>query len=321
MGRVYRSKWDRIIDAARDIATSYDTAVTLRQLFYRLIAALLIANSDSNYNYLSKLTAEGRRDGTFPELIDTTHKIVEPLFFNNPADAIRVLARGYRGDRLADQPYSVYLGVEKRGLIAQLDRWFGQPYNIPILPLGGFSSQSFIDVVKADVARRERIYDRKAVLLYAGDFDASGVAIDRVFNERTAGCFADVRRIALNPGQVTDFGLVRQRGKPEDNNTDAFVEQFGDAALFDPRPGHRMVRVKGQLKWLPVQVELDALDPNDLRRLFTDAITEFVDLSEIEDAADAEDADREHLALLADVAERFTTRQLRRMLASNRRTP
>jgi hypothetical protein len=311
MGKCYVSKWDRIIARAVEIAESYDTPVTLRQLFYRLIAAVLITNTDGNYTYLSKVTAEGRRDGTFPELLDTTRDIVEPLFFHGPADAIRYIARFYRGDRLADQPYSVYLGVEKRGHVAQLDSWFGEPYGIPILPLGGMTSQSFINVVKADVARREQEYGRKAVLLYAGDFDASGVAIDRVFNDRTAGCFAEVRRIALNPGQVTEFGLVRQMGKPGDNNTDAFVERFGDVALFDPRPGHRLVRLKGVLRYVPVQVELDALDPNDLRQLFTDAITEFVDLSEIEDRADDEDADREHLGLLAYIAERFTTGQLR----------
>ena len=311
MGKKYRSKWDRIIDAARDIADSYDTPVTLRQLFYRLIAALLFTNTDGNYTYLSKLTAEGRRDGTFPELIDTTREIVEPLFFADAADAIRYVARFYRGDRLADQPFSVYLGVEKRGHIAQLDEWFGEPYNIPILPLGGMTSQSFINVVKADAALRgTRNADRKAVLLYAGDFDASGVAIDRVFTDRTAGSFAEFRRIALNPRQVTDFGLVRQMGKPGDNNTDAFVEQFGDAALFDPQ-GRRGTRINGVWRWLPVQVELDALDPNDLRQMFTDAITEFVDLSEIEGRADDEDADREHLTLLADIAERFTTEQLR----------
>ena len=99
-------------------------------------------------------------------------------------------------------------------------------------------------------------------------------------------------------------------GKPGDNNTDAFVEQFGDAALFDPQ-GRRGTRINGVWRWLPVQVELDALDPNDLRQMFTDAITEFVDLSEIEGRADDEDADREHLTLLADIAERFTTEQLR----------
>ncbi len=73
------------------------------------------------------------------------------------------------------------------------------------------------------MAWREQTYDRKAVFLYAGDFDASGIAIDRVFGDRTVECFADVQRIALNPAQIEDFGLVRQEGKPADNNTDALV--------------------------------------------------------------------------------------------------
>jgi len=312
MGKCYASKWDRVIARAIEIAESYDTPVTLRQLFYRLIAAVLIENSQSAYNYLSKLTAEGRRDGTFPELIDTTREIEEPVFFDSPADAIRYVANFYRADRLADADYSVYLGIEKRGLIAQLDSWFGDPYGIPILPLGGFSSQSFINIVKADAARREQVYGRKAVLLYAGDFDASGVAIDRVFNERTAGYFAETQRVALNPGQVTEFNLTRQAGKPGDNNVDAFFERFGKDAWFDyeNRVGYG---VGAAAKPMPVQVEMDALDPNDLRQLFTDAITEFLDLSEISDCADQEDDDREHLAVLADLADRFTTDELRAM--------
>jgi hypothetical protein len=166
--------------------------------------------------------------------------------------------------------------------------------------------------VKADVARREQKYGRKSVLLYAGDFDASGVAIDLVFNQRTEGCFAETRRIALNPGQVSEFGLTRQKGKPLDNNADAFVERFGDAALFDPRKGHRMVRINGVLRYVPVQVELDALDPNDLWQQFTDAIAEFLDLSEISD--EGEEEDRQHLEVLADLAERFTTEQLRSLV-------
>jgi hypothetical protein len=132
MGRRYHTKWDRIIGSAVEIAESYDTGVTLRQLFYRLIAAQLFTNTDANYKYLSRLTAEGRRDGTFPALVDTTREIVEPLFFDDAVEAIRYSAGFYRADRLADQPHSVYLGVEKRGLVAQLDAWFGDPYNIPI---------------------------------------------------------------------------------------------------------------------------------------------------------------------------------------------
>ena len=66
MGKVYRSKWDRILARAKRIALSYDTPVTLRQLFYRLVAAVLIPNNDSSYKQLSTKTAEARRDGTFP---------------------------------------------------------------------------------------------------------------------------------------------------------------------------------------------------------------------------------------------------------------
>jgi hypothetical protein len=51
MGKKYRSKWDHIIACAADIANSYDTPVTLGQLFYRLIAALLFTNTDGNYTY------------------------------------------------------------------------------------------------------------------------------------------------------------------------------------------------------------------------------------------------------------------------------
>lgn len=314
MGKVYKSKWDRIIMRGKQIALSYDTPVTLRQLFYRLVAAQLIPNNKGAYNTLSSLTAEGRRDGTFPELIDTTRSIVEPPFFDSPADAIRNAARYYRGDRLADAPVSVYLGVEKRGMIAQLDRWFMTPYSIPILPLGGFSSQSFINRVKADTARRAEKYGRNAVFLYAGDFDASGVAIDRVFNERTQGCFSEVRRVALNPLQVSEFGLVRQQGKVNDNNVEAFFERYDDEAWY--APGHYTRNRHGDDIATPVQVELDALDPNDLHDLFTDAVSEFLYLSEISSEGEADDF--HHIRALADLAELVTTDELRDIIKTRR---
>jgi hypothetical protein len=311
-------RWAPIIEAARDIVESYDTLVTLRQLFYRLVAAALILNTDSHYKRLSDLTAQGRRDGTFPDLIDNTRWIHRDLFHHSAVEAIRDAAKNYRGDRLAGQPYAIYLGTEKRGLIAQLEQWFGDQYGIPILPLGGFSSQSFIDDVIADTDHQRRKYDRKAILLYAGDFDASGVTIDRVFNERTPGCWAHVERIALNPEQVAGYELIRQRGKHKDPNIGEFVRRFGDAAVYDP--AHPHVTDKGKRYIQPVQVEMDALDPVDLRRLFADAIfgtddePGFWDMSAFEDALPDEQADREHAGLLAQVAARFSVDELRRLL-------
>ena len=56
---------------------SYATSVTLRQLFYRLVSAQVIPNSQVAYKRLSALTAEARRDGTFPALIDRGRTIHE----------------------------------------------------------------------------------------------------------------------------------------------------------------------------------------------------------------------------------------------------
>lgn len=90
---------------------------------------------------------------------------------------------------------SIFLGVEKATMVAQLRRWF-EAHGLPVLALGGYASQSYVDSVAADVERR----GRPAVLLYAGDFDPSGEDIDRDFLERT-GCFSSVVRVALTPSR------------------------------------------------------------------------------------------------------------------------
>jgi len=71
--------WPSIITRATEIVRSYDTGVTLRQLFYRLVSEKLIPNTESAYKRLSHLTAQARRAGTFPRLIDNGRYIHRPL--------------------------------------------------------------------------------------------------------------------------------------------------------------------------------------------------------------------------------------------------
>jgi hypothetical protein len=122
----------------------------------------------------------------------------------------------------------------------QLEAWFGA-LGLPILALGGYSSQTFTRQVRLD-ARRQR---RPAVLLYGGDFDPSGEDIDRDFTART-GCFRDVVRVALTSDQVAEHELPPQPGKATDSRADGFVARHGRL----------------------VQVELDALPPEVLRALY-----------------------------------------------------
>ena len=68
--RSQRPDWPSLLAHAAQIVSSYDTLVTLRQLFYRLVAAQRLPNTTNAYKSLSHHTAEARRAGTFPALMD-----------------------------------------------------------------------------------------------------------------------------------------------------------------------------------------------------------------------------------------------------------
>lgn len=252
--RPARIEWGQVLDRARTIVESYDTSVTLRQLFYRLVSIQMIPNTTAAYKRLSSVTAEARRCGDFPDLIDRGRTIHRYQQFDGPAQALGWLARIYRRDRTTGQDVSLYLGVEKAGMVVQLQAWFGD-LGIPILALGGYSSQTYVDDVVADVNRTSRA----AVLLYAGDFDPSGEDIDRDFTERTE-CWDKVVRVALTADQVQDYGLPINPGKVTDSRTAGFIARHGEL----------------------MQVELDALDPAVLRGLFQIALDGYWDTSTYE---------------------------------------
>lgn len=79
-----RVDWSAIVVKAADIVATYDTGVTLRQLFYRLVAAELLPNTKVAYTTLSRVTAQARRAGTFPPLIDRTRRIHRYQTFEDP---------------------------------------------------------------------------------------------------------------------------------------------------------------------------------------------------------------------------------------------
>ena len=262
-----RIAWLAVLARAVDILGQYDTGVTLRQLLYRLLAAEVLPNTTGAYKRLSTVTAKARREGTFPNLIDRTRTIHRFQTFNGASDATGWLQRIYRRDRTEGQTWSIYLGVEKAGIVEQLEAWFGD-FGVPILALGGYSSQSYVDEIVADVADQ----DRPAVLIYGGDFDPSGEDIDRDFRERT-GCFTETARVALTAEQVDAYELPEQMGKTTDSRAGRFIARHGRL----------------------VQVELDAVPPDPLRHLYEDAIAEYWVTPAFQTALRREDEDRINL--------------------------
>lgn len=259
--------WTDILRVAKEIVESYDTPVTLRQLYYRLVSREILENTQSCYTQLSSKTAEARRLGLFPAFLDKTRNIIRYREFDSPQQAMAHTARNYRRDRSEGQPYTIFLAVEKDGLTAQLEQWFGH-LSAPIMALRGYSSQSFADVVREQAEG----YARPAILIYAGDFDPSGEDILRAFVKQ-ADCFDGVERVALNREQIEEYNLPPLAGKSSDTRSRGFIQRHGEL----------------------MQVEVDALDPEILRGLFDDALAEYVDVSMFENICEIEEQERQKL--------------------------
>ena len=300
-----------------------------------------IPNTDNSYNYLSRKTAEARRRGRFPTLSMLGKEIVQNRFWNSPADVVEAAANGYNLDRTEGQPYQIWLVIEKMALITQLRSWFREDddtrgtrdYGFPILALGGHAAQTRVD----DVRRAVRRDGRPAILLYAGDHDPSGWDIMRDFVDRTR-CWANPElddydpddqpedmgpklnnkvdspnygmetggripnlhlyrkyRVALTPEQADDDdiqagGLPRNEGKPEDARRSDFIANFEDTLTDE-----EVERGAG------VQIEVDAIPPDQLRRLYQEAIDEYWDPDAFQEVLNAEEADKERLEEIVDM--------------------
>jgi hypothetical protein len=267
-----RLRWEPIIERAAEVA---GRLMTLRQCFYILVSEGLIPNADSSYKNLSRLTAAARRDGWFPSFIDGTREIFRYRTYDGLEDAIGDTARTYRRDRTEGQAWQLWIAGEKRTLARQLQNWFGD-IGSPIVVCAGYPSQTLCDDVRAGIESD----GRPSMLVYAGDFDPSGEDIARDFVERVEA-FDEVVRVAVMAEQIDELRLPPMPGKASDARAAAFVAR------------------NGQL----VQVEVEAVHPDTLRRLYQGAIDAVWDESTYQDVVDREAEERRELLDLLDTLE------------------
>jgi hypothetical protein len=157
---IYRS-WSAVLPRAAEIVeeTLARTGIrlTLRKLFYKLVSEQLIRNSDSDYTYVGRKTAEGRKDGTFPSLAEDKVTLREGFFFKDPDDTVTWSAKIHSRDRRGGQRYNIMIACEKAGTVPFLMKWYRDTAHIPIVALGGESSVTTWQNVKRFITEDPRI--------------------------------------------------------------------------------------------------------------------------------------------------------------------
>jgi hypothetical protein len=230
-----------LIEKMRDIAATLQP-ITGRGIGYKLFTAGLIPSMSTNdMQKVYRLLRVARENGDLPWewIVDETRELERVSTWDNPDQYARAVARSYRRDFWNLQPYRVEVWSEKgtvRGVLKPvLDR-----YAVGFRVMHGFASATTVNDIAQDNDGRELI------VLYAGDYDPSGMYMSEVDLPRRieeyGGDHVRFNRIALLPSQTRDLPPFQASDKSADKRYKWFVQNYGTRC------------------W-----ELDAMDPRDLR--------------------------------------------------------
>lgn len=288
-------------------AAGYD--ITLRQLYYRFVAAGKLANTQREYKRLGAILNRARMAGLFDwdYLIDRTRNLSVMSHWDDPSSIIDAAARSFAVDKWSDQPRRVEVWVEKEALAGVIGR-VAERWDCSWFACRGYVSQS----EQWAAGRRFLRYLRAGqavTVLHLGDHDPSGMDMTRDIEDRIkrfvavdwAG-FADledvedvlddirgeldddgepveIRRIALNWNQIQQYNPPPNPAKFTDSRANGYIGQYGTSS------------------W-----ELDALPPDVLDALIEQHITGILDHERF-DARQVEQ--NRHTDLLARASQRW----------------
>lgn len=230
-------------------AAGYD--LSIRQLYYQLVARGYIENTQKVYKQIADLVNNARLAGLidWDMITDRGRETMTPPAWDSPGEIVRQAARAFRLDPWRSQDSYIEVMVEKQALEGVLNPVCNQ-WGVRFTANKGYSSSSTLYEAGK---RLEAIAPGKACyILYLGDHDPSGLDMTRDIKERLtmfSNGPVNVERLALNYDQVLELNPPENPAKETDSRYSEYLRNYGAAS------------------W-----ELDAIEPRELARLVTEAI-------------------------------------------------
>jgi len=258
--------------------------LTLRQLYYQLVARDIIPNNLRSYKNTGSLVSDARQAGLidWQMIEDRNRETVIPGHWRNPAEIVGAAARSFRIDKWENQPWHVEVMVEKDALSGVLEPTC-RTLDIGLTANKGYSSSSTMyEIGQRLYYHRDRL-DKQVLVVYMGDHDPSGIDMTRDVEERLelySEGRVDVIRIALNMDQVELWQPPENPAKMTDSRFEAYAAQYGESS------------------W-----ELDAVEPRQLSTLVNDIVLAHRDQTLWEAAVAKENSMRQQLQEFAETYE------------------
>lgn len=253
--------------------------LTLRQLYYQLVARDFIPNRVQEYSKLSSVLVFARMNGLtdWDMIEDRTRKPHLLYWVRDIQDAVEDTVRHYRLNRQEGQENCVEIWTEKDAVSNILKR-VSQHFHVRLMVNRGYSSCSAMKDAFDRLQLSKRMQGQKTIILYVGDYDPSGLDMIRDIESRLNEFGLDnfeIVHVALTVEQIKEFN-------PPPN----------PAKITDPR-AKRYIAEHGSESW-----ELDALKPNDLEKIVQRNVLNFIDLGLFESMLQKEKEDKAKLTEL-----------------------
>ncbi len=240
--------------------------MTVRQVFYQASVRGIVDKSEAGYAKVQTDLALLRRGGAMPYdwLADNTRWQRKPRTHGSVAEALRDTARLYRKSLWTSADCYVEVWLEKDALSGVIYPTTSL-YDVPLMVARGYASLSFLHSAAEYIAE----LDVPAFIYHLGDYDPSGLDAGRKIEEtlRELAPHAEIhfQRLAVTPEQITAWNLPSRPTKTSDSR----ARGFG-----------------------PISVELDAIEPDQLRRLVEEAIEQHLPYQQLEVLKAAEQSER-----------------------------
>lgn len=271
----------RLIEQVNGIISEYQDlgySLTLRQVYYQLVARDVIPNNERSYKNLGNLISDGRMAGliSWEAIEDRTRHLRKNSHWSSPGSIIYSAARSFAYDKWEGQENYVEVWVEKDALVGIVGQ-VCEELDIPYFSCRGYVSQS--EMWNA-AQRLEAMAGQKNIhIIHLGDHDPSGKDMSRDICDRLElfGVMVEFERIALNYDQIEEFNPPPNPTKLSDSRAIGYIEEFGHECL-----------------------ELDALRPDVIEGLIRDSVTSYCDLELLAEARDREKEAKRTLRAVAD---------------------
>lgn len=254
--------------------------LTVRQLYYQLVARDIIPNTLQEYKRAAGIINDAKLAGmiAWDMIEDRTREFVRRQRWDSGQHILRSCIHSYHKDLWHRQEHRVFVIIEKEALVGVLEGVCNE-LDIPILAARGYPSSSVLrefalqDIIPAIEA------EQIPIILHLGDHDPSGLDMTRDLEERIAlfsECAVELRRIALNMEQVEKLRPPENPAKTTDSRFANYRRKFGDSS------------------W-----ELDALTPDFLNKLVRKYAMNYLDEQVWQETKNNIESTREKITALA----------------------